>query len=247
MANSYSFPMRINQYIALAGICSRRKADRLVEAGTVKVNGEVAEVGNQVYPLDEVTVGGHKVELPERLAVFAYYKPRGIVCTASDPKIPENRTLSYVIEHELKLPLRVFYAGRLDMDSEGLLLLTNDGVLSQALMRGNNMHEKEYIVRVDKPVTKEFVRGMSAGLYLEDLDITTRPCVVMADKNDNRTFSIVLTQGLNRQIRRMCATLGYKAERIKRVRILNITTKGMAPGDCRELMPDELDELYRLT
>ena len=241
----FSFPMRLNQYIALAGICSRRKADRLIEAGTVTVNGERAVLGKQVNPLDLVAVGGHPVSLPSRLTVFAYYKPRGIVCTSADPHVPKERTLSYVIEHELALPLRVFYAGRLDMDSEGLLLLTNDGILSQALMRGNNMHEKEYIVRVDKPVTKEFVRAMSAGLYLEDLDITTRPCVVLADGKDNRLFSIVLTQGLNRQIRRMCATLGYQAERIKRVRILNITTKGMAPGDCRELMPDELDALYK--
>ena len=152
-----------------------------------------------------------------------------------------------MIEHELVLPLRVFYAGRLDMDSEGLLLLTNDGRLSQALMRGASMHEKEYIVTVDKPVTREFITAMSAGIYLEELDVTTRNCIVMPDKSDDRVFSIILTQGLNRQIRRMCDALGYRAERIERTRILNITTQGMRPGDCRELMPDEREELYRLT
>ena len=243
----FSFPMRLNQYIALAGICSRRKADRLIEAGTVTVNGERAVLGKQVNPLDLVAVGGHPVSLPSRLTVFAYYKPRGIVCTSADPHVPKERTLSYVIEHELALPLRVFYAGRLDMDSEGLLLLTNDGILSQALMRGDNMHEKEYVVTVDKPVTREFVTAMSAGIYLEDLDITTRPCHVMPERGSENTFSIILTQGLNRQIRRMCGVLGYTALKIDRVRILNVTTQGMRAGDCRELTQDELDELYRLT
>lgn len=243
----YQFPMRINQYIAMAGVCSRRQADRLIEAGTVRVNGEIASVGRQVYPLDEVLVGGIRVEVPERMTVFAYYKPRGIACTNADPHIAPNKTLSYVIEKELQLPVRVFYAGRLDMDSEGLLLLTNDGVLSQAMMRGANGHEKEYVVRVDKPVTKEFLRSMSTGLYLDDLDITTRPCLAMADKEDERVFSIILTQGLNRQIRRMCEKLDYQAERIARVRILNITIAGLRPGDCRELTPEELDELYKLT
>ena len=243
----YQFPMRINQYIAMAGVCSRRQADRLVQAGAVYVNGERAEVGKQLYPLDEVTVGGMKIELPERLTVFAYYKPRGIACTNADPHIPRIHTLSYVIEHELKLPVRVFYAGRLDMDSEGLLLLTNDGRLSQSLMRGVSAHEKEYIVTVDKPVTTEFIRTMSHGIYLEELDITTRPCLVLPDKNDPETFFITLTQGLNRQIRRMCASLDYRADRIKRIRILNIKLGNMQPGDCRELMPDELEELYRLT
>ncbi|MBR0092600.1 MAG: pseudouridine synthase [Lachnospiraceae bacterium] len=239
--------MRINQFIAMAGVCSRRQADRLIDAGAVYVNGEKAQVGKQVYPLDEVTVGGIRVELPERLTVFAYYKPRGIACTNADPHIPRSQTLAYVIEHELRLPVRVFYAGRLDMDSEGLLLLTNDGRLSQSLMRGVSAHEKEYVVTVDQPVTTEFIRTMSSGIYLEDLDITTRPCLVLPDKNDPKVFSIILTQGLNRQIRRMCDSLGYRAERIERIRILNIRLGNMRPGDCRELLPDELDELYRLT
>ncbi|MBR0163448.1 MAG: pseudouridine synthase [Lachnospiraceae bacterium] len=238
--------MRINQYIALSGVCSRRKADRLVEAGAVSVNGEKAAVGRQVYPLDEVRVGGVKITLPERMAVFAYYKPRGIACTSADPHIPYQQTLSYVIEHQLKLPLRVFYAGRLDMDSEGLLLLTNDGVLSQSLMRGANEHEKEYVVTIDRKVTDGFIREMSAGLYLEDLDITTKPCIVLPERSDDHAFTIILTQGLNRQIRRMCATLGVTAKRIERIRILNITAAGMRPGDCREVTSEELEELYRL-
>lgn len=243
----YNFPMRINQYIALAGVCSRRRADRLVSAGTVTINGERASLGSRVNPLDEVIVGGVKVELPERLAVFAYYKPRGIACTSADPHIPKEKTISYVVEHLLELPVRVFYAGRLDMDSEGLLLLTNDGVLSQALMRGANEHEKEYVVTIDQKVTEPFIRAMSAGLYLEDLDITTRPCIVLPERTNDHAFTIILTQGLNRQIRRMCATLGVNALKIERTRILNITSQGLMPGDCRELMPDELDELYKLT
>ena len=238
--------MRLNQYIAMAGICSRRKADALITAGAVTVNGEKAALGKQVNPLDTVKIGNVEIKLPERLTVFAYYKPRGIVCTSSDPHIPQEQTLSYIIEHNLNLPLRVFYAGRLDRDSEGLLLLTNDGVLSQALMRGANEHEKEYIVTVDQPVTQSFLSDMSAGLYLEELDITTRPCQVIADRRDDHKFTIILTQGLNRQIRRMCDALGYRCERIERVRIMNVTLRDMIPGECRELSPAELDELYKI-
>ncbi len=243
----FSFPMRLNQYISLAGVCSRRGADRLIQSGEVSVNGDIASLGRQVGPFDLVSVSGVNITLPDRLTAFAYYKPKGIVCTSSDPHIPKEQTLSYIIENELDLPVKVFYSGRLDKDTEGLLILTNDGILSQNMMRGALEHEKEYIVTVDKKPTKEFFIEMASGIYLEELDITTRPCRLMPDPHDERKFTIILTQGLNRQIRRMCFSLGYLCTSILRTRILNIKLGDMVKGECRELEAKELEELYRLT
>lgn len=242
---AYTQPMRINQYIALSGVCSRRQADRLIEEGQVLVNGAVATVGMRVLPFDVVTIGGHTVELPDKLAVYAYYKPRGIACTEADPHIPREQTLSYVVNHVLNLPVRVTYAGRLDMESEGLLLMTNDGRLSNAMMKSAHMHEKEYRLTLNKPVTKEFIRGMSAGVYLEELDITTRPCEVFADNMDDHVVTVILTQGLNRQLRRMCAVFDYGVERLVRTRVMNVLLDVMKPGDCREITGDERARLYK--
>ena len=238
-------PMRINQFIALSGVCSRRQADRLIEAGEVLVNGAKASVGMQVLPFDRVTIGGMEVTLPDRLSVFAYYKPVGIACTESDPHIPKELTLSYVVNHVLQLPVRVTYAGRLDMESEGLLLLTNDGKLSNAMMKSANLHEKEYRITVDRPVTREFIRGMSAGVYLPELDITTRPCEVFPDNADDHVVSVILTQGLNRQLRRMCAAFGYDVKKLVRTRVMNVLLDVMKPGECREITGDERTRLYK--
>ena len=151
MKAEYKFPIRLNQYLARTGLCSRRQADLLIEEGKITVNGTTAQLGEQVLPLDEVRANGRLVRLPEELLTYAYYKPKGIVCTREDPHIPEQDTVAYVVKNVLKLPGNIIYAGRLDRESEGLLLLTNDGILSQEMMKGANHHEKEYEVRVDHP------------------------------------------------------------------------------------------------
>ncbi len=227
---------RINKYLAMAGICSRREADRLVQAGLVKINGKTADSGARVGAGDRVTLRGKPVALQEKVHVLAYYKPVGVTCTEKD--VHAKKT---VIE-ELNYPLRVTYAGRLDRESEGLLLMTNDGGLIDRLMRAANFHEKEYVVRVDRELTEDFLQKMAAGVYLKELDETTRACQVKA--LGKYTFSIILTQGLNRQIRRMCEALGYKVKSLKRIRIVGITLDNLKPGEYRKLDGDELHKLY---
>ena len=228
--------IRINKYLAEAGICSRREADKLVEEGAVLINGNRAENGSKVYEDDDVTVRGKRIRGRERKAYLAFYKPAGIVCTAD--RSEENNIMDYI-----DYPVRVTYCGRLDKDSEGLLLLSNDGDFMQALMRGANGHEREYIVRVDKPVTDEFLSAMEKGIFLPDLNVTTKRSKVR--KISDVTFTITLTQGLNRQIRRMCRAFDYHVRFLKRVRIENIQLSDMDPGSYRELEPDELAELKR--
>lgn len=228
--------VRLNKYLAECGVCSRREADKLIEAGKVAVNGRPAEVGARIAPGDAVAVNGRLLERRERKVVLAFYKPVGVTCTERDPHA--ERLVSDLVRY----PVRVTYAGRLDKDSEGLLLLTNDGDLINAMMRGANGHEKEYLVRVDKEVTDEFLTRMSGGIFLEELQTTTRPCEVM--RIGKYTFRIVLTQGLNRQIRRMCQALGQCVVSLKRVRVLDITLGGLKPGEYRELTGAELDRLY---
>ena len=186
---------RLNKYLASCGVCSRREADRLIEEGQVTVNGAAAQVGTQVDSTDKITVRGKLLHGKEEKVVFAYYKPVGVVCTERD-KFADKK-----ISDMVHFPVRVTYAGRLDKDSEGLLLLTNDGALIEAMMRGSSGHEKEYIVRLNKEVTDEFVSKMASGVYLRELKVKTRPCRV--EKVGKFTFRIVLTQGLNRQIKRM--------------------------------------------
>lgn len=227
---------RLNKYLAECGICSRREADKLIESGAVLVNGRVAEMGCKVTEADEVRVG-KKVLGKARKAVLAFYKPVGVTCTEKD-KYAEK-----IINDYVKYPVRVTYAGRLDKDSEGLLLLTNDGDLIDAVMRGVHQHEKEYIVKVNKELTDDFVKKMSTGVYLPELKVTTRPCGV--ERVGKFTFRIVLTQGLNRQIRRMCKELGYQVASLKRVRVMNIKLNKLVPGKYREIEGEELAELYR--
>lgn len=228
--------IRINKYIADAGICSRREADKLVEQGLVMVNGKFAESGTKVGKYDEVTVRGKKISVAEEKIVLAYYKPVGVTCTERD--LHAKKT---VIE-DLKYPVRVTYAGRLDKDSEGLLLMTNDGDLINRLMRAANFHEKEYVVKVDKEITEEFVNKMALGVYLPELEQTTRPCKI--EYIGKFTFKIILTQGLNRQIRRMCKELGYQVKQLRRIRIANIELGKLKPREYRRLTSKELEMLY---
>ena len=228
--------IRINKYIANAGICSRRDADKLVESGKVTVNGIIATPGMGVSSKDVVCVTGKEIKAKDDKVVLAFYKPIGITCTERD-KYAKTTILEYV-----KYPVRVTYAGRLDKDSEGLILLTNDGELIQALMKGSHYHEKEYVVKVDKDISQIFLDKMSEGVYLTELDRTTRPCKV--EMVGKRTFKIVLTQGLNRQIRRMTKELGYTVTSLKRIRIEKITIDGLKIGQYRELTEKEKENLY---
>ena len=227
---------RLNKYLADCGICSRREADRMIEAGRVIVNGVPAQMGMRISEMDDITVDGRPLDKKDRKVVLAYYKPVGVTCTEID-KYAEK-----TIRDAIDYPIRVSYAGRLDKDSEGLLLLTNDGDLINGLMRAANYHEKEYLVRVNKPITDTFLQKMAEGVFLKELNVQTRPCQV--EKEGKFVFRIVLTQGLNRQIRRMCRALGFDAQGIKRVRVANITIGKLKPGNYRLLTAEELDELY---
>ena len=230
--------IRLNKYLADHGICSRREADRLIEQCRVTVNGRIAGMGTKVSDEDEVALNGKRIGGKPKTVVLAFYKPVGVTCTEKD------RHAEKIITDMIHYPIRVTYAGRLDKDSEGLLLLTNDGKLIDAMMRGANRHEKEYVVKVDKEITEEFLETMSAGIYLKELERTTRPCQVKAE--GKFTFRIILTQGLNRQIRRMCEACGYEVKKLKRVRIMNISLDRIPYGKYRELTESEMEQLYTL-
>lgn len=231
--------MRLNKYLSDAGICSRREADRLIQSGRVTVDGKRAVLGSQVEKGQTVRVGKKVVGSREEKVVLAVNKPAGIVCT-EDMRIKNN------IIRFLKYPIRVTYAGRLDKDSEGLLIMTNDGDLINRMMRARYTHEKEYRVTVDREIRDEFLRKLSQGVRIRDeekgLDEVTRPCKVK--KIGKYTFSITLTQGLNRQIRRMCETLGLRVKGLVRVRIMNIRLGTLKPGEYRKLEGQEFKELY---
>lgn len=230
---------RLNKYLSEAGVCSRREADRLIGCGKVTVDGKKAEPGTQVEEGQTVRVGKKVIESRREKIVLAVNKPKGIVCTE------DMRTKNNIIRF-LKYPVRVTYAGRLDKDSEGLLIMTNDGDLINRMMRARYVHEKEYKVTVNKEITEDFLEKMSRGVRIRDkekgLDEITRPCKVV--KTGKYTFSVILTQGLNRQIRRMCGALGYKVTRLVRVRIMNIELGALKPGEYRKLGEQELKELY---
>jgi len=225
---------RLNKFIADSGYCSRRQADELISLGRVKVDGRIGTLGDQVTSGTRVEVDGHILSGHSDAVYLALYKPRGIVCT-TDVREPMN-VVSY-----LNYPKRVFPIGRLDKDSEGLLLLTSDGDIVNRMLRAAGGHEKEYRVWVDKPVTPEFLKKMSSGVPI--LDRVTLPCRVR--KIGNNCFSIILVQGLNRQIRRMCEYLGYNVTRLMRLRVMNIRLGDMQPGNYRELTEEELAVLFR--
>ena len=204
--------IRLNKYLSDAGVCSRREADRLTEAGRVTANGELVPTGMKILPDAEICIDGKPVKKQEKKILLLFHKPKGIVCSTR-----QQRNEMTVTEY-LDYPVRIYPIGRLDKDSEGLLLLTNEGDLVNRIMKAGNYHEKEYQVTVNKPVTEEFIRGMGGGVPI--LDTVTRPCKVT--KTGKNSFRIILTQGLNRQIRRMCEYFGYKVVTLKRVRIMNL-------------------------
>ena len=228
-------PVRLNKYLSEAGVCSRREADRLIESGKVTVDGVRAQTGMRVTPGQTVKVGRKVVSKQDEMIVLAVNKPRGIVCT-------EERRERNSIVRFLNYPVRVTYVGRLDNDSRGLLLMTNNGDIINKMMRAANYHEKEYKVTVDQEITPEFIRQMSSGVPI--LDTVTRPCRV--EKIGKYTFSIILTQGLNRQIRRMCEALGYQVRDLVRVRVMNIRLGSLKEGQYRKVTDEELEELYEM-
>lgn len=228
--------IRINKYLSEVGFCSRRAADKLIEEKRVKINGKVPEMGTKVLPTDEVRVNGKLIsEANEKAVYIAFNKPVGIVCT-TDTKREKDNIIDYI-----NYPSRIFPIGRLDKPSEGLIFLTNDGDIVNKVLRARNNHEKEYIVRVDKPITNDFIRKMGAGVPI--LDTVTRKCFI--EKISQFEFRIILTQGLNRQIRRMSEYLGYRVKKLKRVRIMNISLD-VPVGKWRYFTAKELKELNRL-
>lgn len=238
--------VRLNKYLSEMGVCSRREADRLIEDGKVLVDGKVASTGMKVTADQKVVcngkpVGGSRkdggIRKPKPVLLMVN-KPRGIVCTTSD----KDRAMNIV--ELVKYPERVYPIGRLDKDSEGLILLTNQGDLVNKMMRAGNAHEKEYIVTIDKPVTAAFLEKMQEGVWLEELEVTTRPCV--AEATGKKEFRIILTQGLNRQIRRMCEALGCHVQTLKRVRIMNLRLGNLKSGTYRKIGPDEYARLLEL-
>ena len=229
--------MRLNKYISESGICSRREADRFIEQGHVYINGKRAEVGDQVFAGDLVKVNGQVIEAREAdsLVFIALNKPVGIVSTT---EAAEKDNIVDFVNHST----RIFPIGRLDKDSQGLIFLTNHGDLVNKILRAGNDHEKEYLVTVDKPVTDEFVRGMAAGVPI--LGTVTKKCKVK--KEAPFVFRITLVQGLNRQIRRMCEHFGFEVTKLERIRIMNVSLKGLPVGEWRDLTDDELIELFKL-
>ena len=224
--------VRINKFLGDAGVCSRREADKFIEQGKVTIDGVVAEMGSRVFPGQKVTFNGKELKKQEDQVLIAFYKPVGIVCT-TDTREPDN-----VIDF-LNYGKRIYPIGRLDKDSEGLLLLTNDGDIVNKILRAGNHHEKEYLVTVNKPITPEFLKGMAGGVPI--LDTVTKPCTI--EPTGKCSFKIILTQGLNRQIRRMCEYFDYRVLSLKRVRIMHIQLGHLKPGTYRNLSEGELARL----
>lgn len=228
--------VRINKYLSEAGVCSRREADRRIEKGYVTINGKAAVMGDRVFPGDVVMYGQKVIAKEDEVILLAVNKPEGIVCTS------EKREKDNIVDY-IRYPKRIYPIGRLDKKSHGLLLMTNQGELVNKIMRSGNYHEKEYIVKVDREVTEKFLKDMADGVYLKDLEATTRQCQV--EKVGKRTFRIILTQGMNRQIRRMCETFGYHVVDLKRVRIMNIKLGDLKVGEYRKVTQEEWQELQR--
>lgn len=227
---------RINKFLTEAGYCSRRAADKLIDQGRVTINGKIPELGTKIAPGDTVRVDGELISAPQEAPVYlAFHKPIGIVCTTDTEREPDN-----IIDY-INYPSRIFPIGRLDKPSEGLIFLTNDGDIVNKILRARNNHEKEYIVTVDRPVTRKFVKDMGNGVPI--LDTVTRKCEV--EQTGRFIFRIVLTQGLNRQIRRMCEHFDYEVVKLKRVRIMNVKLD-IPAGRWRDLTKAELQEINRL-
>ncbi|MEE3393429.1 MAG: pseudouridine synthase [Lachnospiraceae bacterium] len=233
---------RLNKYLSEAGYCSRREADRLIDDGRIYVNGIPAIKGQKVNESDDVSVDGKKITHEIKPVVIAFYKPRGIVSTTAEEENGEK--IVNVVDY-IGFPVRIYPVGRLDRESEGLLLLTNQGELMDLLLRSRYGHEKEYYVRVNRTVTADDIRNLSNGIHIVDkehyIDRVTKKCTVKKVSDD--AFRIVLTEGINRQIRRMCEYCGMKVITLRRERVMNITLDGLKPGRFRELEADEITEL----
>lgn len=222
----------LNKFISSTGICSRREAEKLIVAGRVTINGKTTELGNRVFDGDVVKIDGRKLQSKPKTLYIAFHKPIGIVCTTDSKE--KNNIISY-INH----PERLFPIGRLDKPSEGLIFLTNDGDIVNKILRAGNNHEKDYVVKVDKPITDDFLQKMANGIPI--LGTVTKKCNIT--KISTNTFQIVLTQGLNRQIRRMCEYLGYEVLKLQRTRIMNVKLGSLKIGDWREITESELSEI----
>tara|TARA_Y100001933_G_scaffold260567_1_gene312896 strand:- start:238 stop:960 length:723 start_codon:yes stop_codon:yes gene_type:complete len=228
--------IRINKFLSESGYCSRRKADKMIEDGRIKINGILCVMGEKVSISDKISIDDKLIHFSKKEPIYiAFNKPTGVVCT-TDTRVEKNNIIDYIAH-----PERIFPIGRLDKDSQGLILLTNDGDIVNKILRSRNNHQKEYIVRVDKPITNDFIQKMSNGVPI--LDTITKKCYV--NKISNFEFKIILTQGLNRQIRRMCEVLKYKVKKLKRIRIMNIHLN-VDLGKWRNLEKKELNELNRL-
>ena len=230
--------VRLNKFLSEKGICSRREADRLVDEGKVMVNGVCAVMGQKVSSADEIVVDGKKVSTKQvKPVLIAVNKPAGIVCTTARFEGEKN------IVDMVKYPTRIYPIGRLDNESEGLILMTNLGDLANEISKASNSHEKEYVVTVNNQVTESFLDKMRRGMHLDELNADTMPCV--CTKTGNREFHIILKQGLNRQIRRMCAACGYRVETLKRIRIMNIHLGNIPQGNFRNVTDAEFDKLIK--
>ena len=231
-------PVRLNKYLSEKGICSRREADKLISEGRITVNGEAASVGQKVTDTDEIRINGKPVnkKAPEKV-ILAVHKPVGVVCTTRT--FPGEENIVDMVAYESRL----YPVGRLDKDSEGLIFLTNDGKFAEEVTKASGQHEKEYEVTVNKEITEAFLKRMSKGIYLKDLDKKTRPCKVFL--SGEKRFRIILTQGLNRQIRRMCSACGYEVLRLRRIRIMNVTLGNLKEGAFRKVEGQELKTLMK--
>lgn len=229
--------MRINKYLSFAGFASRRKADELIKEGKITINDRIAILGDEVSKKDIVKCENTVIKRKSNDVILLFNKPKGIVCTSE--KREKNNIIDYI-----NYPVRIFNVGRLDRDSHGLILLTNMGELSNKVLKARNYHEKEYIVTVDKKITDGFLKCLREGIYLKDLETTTRPCKVW--KTKDKEFHIILTQGLNRQIRRMCKACHYKVTDLFRIRIMNLDITGIKEGKYREIKELEYNELLKI-
>ncbi len=231
--------VRINKYLAECGVASRREADTLIAEGRVQINGMTAQAGQKVNGSEDILLNGKPVGKPNQKVVLAYYKPCGVTCTTKDSHAQKT------VAETLHFSIPVTYVGRLDRDSEGLLLMTNDGDLNERIMRAANYHEKEYIVRLKQEVCEAFLSKMRSGVELKELNVRTRPCEVI--QIGKYTFRIVLTQGYNRQIRRMCEACGCEVVALKRIRVMNVTLGELKVGEYRILSGEEQKLLYQLS
>lgn len=229
--------MRINKYLSFVGFASRRKADELIKEGKITINDRIAILGDEVSKKDIVKCENTVIKRKSNDVILLFNKPKGIVCTSE--KREKNNIIDYI-----NYPVRIFNVGRLDRDSHGLILLTNMGEISNKVLKARNYHEKEYIVTVDKKITDGFLKCLREGIYLKDLETTTRPCKVW--KTKDKEFHIILTQGLNRQIRRMCKACHYKVIDLFRIRIMNLDIRGIKEGKYREIKELEYNELLKI-